>query len=59
MSLTVTRRTAAKALLVTAAGGMMPGMQGEALARDRQNLSDEGIRADVCVMRFCAWNTAS
>jgi hypothetical protein len=50
MSLNITRRTAAKAFLATAAGGMMPGMAAKAFAQDSTNLSDEKIKAEVCVI---------
>jgi len=50
MSLLISRRTAAKAFLTTAASGMMPGATSQSFAADRHNASDERIRTDVCVI---------
>ena len=50
MGLPITRRTAAKAFLATAAGGMMPGATAQSFAADRRHASDERIRAEVCVI---------
>jgi len=50
MSLPITRRTAAKALVATAAGGMMPGATAQSSPADRHHASDERIRAEVCVI---------
>ena len=50
MSLLINRRTAAKAFLTTAAGGMMPCVTSQSFAADRQNASDERIRTEVCVI---------
>ena len=50
MGLLFSRRNAAKAVLATAAGGMMPGATTHSLAADRYHTSDERIRSDVCVI---------
>jgi hypothetical protein len=50
MTLHIPRRTAAKAFLATATGGMMPGTVAQAFAADRQNAPEERIRTQVCVI---------
>lgn len=50
MSFRISRRTAAKAFLTTAAGGMMAGLTSQSFAADRHNASDERIRTEVCVI---------
>lgn len=50
MTLSISRRTAAKAFLATAAGGMLPGVATQSMAADHDDASDERIRTDVCVI---------
>ena len=50
MNLPISRRTAAKACLATAVGGMMPGVATQSCATDRHDASEEKIRSEVCVI---------
>ncbi len=50
MGCRITRRTAAKTLLASAAGGMMPGIASTSVALDRCDAAEERIRTDVCVI---------
>jgi hypothetical protein len=50
MNHSITRRSAAKAFLATAAGSMMSAGPRPSFAADFRNVSDEIIRTDVCVI---------
>ena len=50
MSVLISRRTAAKAFLTTAAGGILPGLTTPSFAADHASASDERIRTEVCVI---------
>ncbi len=50
MGFPINRRTAAKAFLATAAGGMLPGITTPSLSADRHHDSDERVRTEVCVI---------
>jgi hypothetical protein len=59
MSLMITRRTAARAFLATAAGGALPGTGAQAFAATCGSAPEERLRAQVCVIGGGAGGTGA